>query len=196
MEQGRYAEAIASTGAEPELVNTRTPDVTFADVTATAFPQTKLARSAQVAAGEDLAAAVAGGVTLLDVDGDGDLDVIGTAPRGRGGTATTGECFPTSATALDSRHRRAESQSVRLRQITTTTVRRTSSSFATAVTGSCGRHPAGASRTSQNALGCPLIHISPGRRRWWMSITTVIWTFSSPVLRPRINYCAITATAR
>ena len=32
--QGRYAEAIASTGAEPELVNPATPAVTFTDATA------------------------------------------------------------------------------------------------------------------------------------------------------------------
>ncbi len=36
----------------------------------------------QLAAGEDRAAAVAGGVTLIDADGDGDLDLIETAPRG------------------------------------------------------------------------------------------------------------------
>ena len=29
LEQGRYAEAVASTGAEPELVDKRTPDVVF-----------------------------------------------------------------------------------------------------------------------------------------------------------------------
>ena len=31
LEQGRYAEAIASTGAEPGLVSEAVPDVTFAD---------------------------------------------------------------------------------------------------------------------------------------------------------------------
>src|SRR5881394_90263 len=34
LEQGRYAEAVTSTGAEPELVDKRTPDVVFKDVTA------------------------------------------------------------------------------------------------------------------------------------------------------------------
>src|SRR5690349_12712925 len=38
LEQGRYAEAIASTGAEPGLVDKTTPDVVFTDVTATALP--------------------------------------------------------------------------------------------------------------------------------------------------------------
>src|SRR5256714_7814111 len=38
LEQGRYAEAVTSTGAEPELVDKRTPDVVFKDVTAIALP--------------------------------------------------------------------------------------------------------------------------------------------------------------
>src|SRR5215208_1544981 len=35
LEQGRYAEAIASTGAEPELVDKRTPEVVFTDTATT-----------------------------------------------------------------------------------------------------------------------------------------------------------------
>src|SRR5687768_6282368 len=38
LEQGRYAEAIASTGAEPELVDKRIPDVVFKDVTSMVLP--------------------------------------------------------------------------------------------------------------------------------------------------------------
>jgi lipoprotein NlpI len=38
--QGRYGEAIASTGAEPELVNAATPPVTFTDATAALLPET------------------------------------------------------------------------------------------------------------------------------------------------------------
>ena len=63
LEQGRYAEAIASTGAEPGLVDERTPDVTFVDATKEIAPQ---------AAGF---AASAGPVALFDLDGDGDLDL-------------------------------------------------------------------------------------------------------------------------
>ncbi|HYP54515.1 MAG TPA: tetratricopeptide repeat protein, partial [Pyrinomonadaceae bacterium] len=33
LEQGRYSEAVTSTGAEPDLVNRATPDVTFKDAT-------------------------------------------------------------------------------------------------------------------------------------------------------------------
>lgn len=60
LEQGRYAEAIASTGAEPELVDERTPDVAFrADSTAVAS-----------------ALRSTGAVTLGDLDKDGDLDLL------------------------------------------------------------------------------------------------------------------------
>ncbi|HYV14293.1 MAG TPA: FG-GAP-like repeat-containing protein [Pyrinomonadaceae bacterium] len=67
LEQGRYAEAVASTGAEPELVDKRTPEVVFAD--ANVLPAT------------DQAATEA---TLFDYDLDGDLDlveVVGTRQR-------------------------------------------------------------------------------------------------------------------
>ncbi|HET7220761.1 MAG TPA: FG-GAP-like repeat-containing protein, partial [Vicinamibacterales bacterium] len=60
LEQGRYAEAIASTGAEAGLVDERVPDVRF-----TSAPGV-------VPAG---ASAPARGVALVDVDGDGDLDL-------------------------------------------------------------------------------------------------------------------------
>ena len=61
--QGRHGEAIASTGAEPELVNTATPDVTFVEAK-DSFP-----------AG-DRGTRTTGGITLFDADGDGDLDLI------------------------------------------------------------------------------------------------------------------------
>ncbi|MGH9310601.1 MAG: FG-GAP-like repeat-containing protein [Vicinamibacterales bacterium] len=70
--QGRYGEAIASTGAEPDLVDAATPDVTFADATASALPS-----GASPAAGS-----AAGSVMLVDVDGDSDLDLIEAGERG------------------------------------------------------------------------------------------------------------------
>ena len=67
LEQGRYAEAIASTGAEPGLVSEAAPDVTFGDGGVV---------SAQPAAGGP------GGVSLADLDGDGDLDLIDAGANG------------------------------------------------------------------------------------------------------------------
>ena len=61
LEQGRYAEAIASTGAEAGLVNDAMPDVRFVDLGSVAtYP----------------AAADPGGLTLADLDGDGDVDLV------------------------------------------------------------------------------------------------------------------------
>jgi tetratricopeptide (TPR) repeat protein len=63
--QGKHAEAIASTGAESELVNTAAPEVTFSDATGTVLPATQPSSGAE-----------RGGVTLFDADGDGDLDLF------------------------------------------------------------------------------------------------------------------------
>ena len=65
LEQGRYAEAVASTGAEPGLVDKSTPNVLFADVTATALP----------AAG-DWSGSTDDAALLFDFDLDGDEDLV------------------------------------------------------------------------------------------------------------------------
>jgi hypothetical protein len=66
-DQGRYAEALVSTGAEPGLVDERTPDVRFTDASA------RFLGTAAVAAEQ---------ATLADVDGDGDLDLLTAGPSG------------------------------------------------------------------------------------------------------------------
>jgi tetratricopeptide (TPR) repeat protein len=99
LEQGRYSEAVASTGAEAELVERAVPDVKFTDATESMLPP----QSAKVgtasgnhaaspgsslkgglidAAELDNAAALVGGVTLFDYDVDGDLDLLSVAPDG------------------------------------------------------------------------------------------------------------------
>jgi tetratricopeptide (TPR) repeat protein len=67
--QGRYGEAIASTGAEAELVDQAVPDVAFADISQKAIP----------AEGRSGVA----GLTLFDADGDGDLDLLETGRETR-----------------------------------------------------------------------------------------------------------------
>ena len=91
LEQGRYSEAIASTGAEPELIDRAVPAVTFAEAPSllpskkpprsSVFPsplgQTfKTAELAQTETNEDLVAGLGGFATLVDYDGDGDLDLL------------------------------------------------------------------------------------------------------------------------
>ncbi len=70
--QGRYAEALASTGAEPDLVDPAPPAVTFSDATARLLP------SGSGSAG----GGPSGSLTLFDADDDGDLDLFQVDDRG------------------------------------------------------------------------------------------------------------------
>jgi tetratricopeptide (TPR) repeat protein len=69
LEQGRYAEAIASTGAEADLVDKQTPEVVFTDETSAVMPQ----NGWEGVTATDLRT---GAVVLFDYDGDGDLDLL------------------------------------------------------------------------------------------------------------------------
>lgn len=71
LEQGRYAEAVASTGLEPDLVDKRIPDVVFKDVTSTTLPS-----GGNWPFTDSLLEQESGAVVLFDYDGDGDLDLL------------------------------------------------------------------------------------------------------------------------
>ena len=74
LEQGRYAQGIVSTGAEPDLVDRAIPDVRFVAMPAGA---TATARGRGQAPATGAAA-----IALLDADGDGDLDVVEAGAEG------------------------------------------------------------------------------------------------------------------
>jgi Tfp pilus assembly protein PilF len=70
LEQGRFAEALISTGAEPDLVNTATPAVEFVESRTIAAPA-----KADTGAPQNSDTG-SGSMTLADLDRDDDLDLI------------------------------------------------------------------------------------------------------------------------
>ena len=67
LEQGRFAEALVSTGAEPDLVNTATPAVEFVEARTIDAPTVGPSPAAVNGTGS---------MTLADLDRDDDLDLI------------------------------------------------------------------------------------------------------------------------
>jgi Flp pilus assembly protein TadD len=90
-DQGRYGEALLSTGAEPDRVDPATPAVRFVDATASVLPAAADARASAFAP------------LLVDYDGDGDLDMVDVQPAGRRLYRNDGGRFAdaTRATGLD-----------------------------------------------------------------------------------------------
>ena len=91
LEQGRYAEAITSTGAEPGLVDPTMPSATFTPraidsglvgAAAVASPFGRAFSSGDLTPDgmRSLAAALGGGLALIDIDGDGELDLFVALP--------------------------------------------------------------------------------------------------------------------
>ncbi len=80
LEQGRYAEAIASTGAEADLVDAAAPPVRFA--AAETLPRPGAPARAPAPEAKQAAEAHGGGLTLADLDRDGDLDLVDAGPEG------------------------------------------------------------------------------------------------------------------
>ena len=93
-EEGRYAEALTTTGAEPALVSASLPQVSFTDATSrviearaqtvqSPFGRRFKAGDLTEAAKRDLARSLGGDVALFDADGDGDSDLIEISALGQ-----------------------------------------------------------------------------------------------------------------
>jgi len=76
LSQGRYAEALTSTGSEPSLVNKAAPTVSFSEAPAGFLPSSSDGSNQPAANSQQPGKAIAGGVALVDIDNDGDLDII------------------------------------------------------------------------------------------------------------------------
>jgi tetratricopeptide (TPR) repeat protein len=82
LEGGHYAEAVVSTGIEPELVDHKTPDVLFNDATEELLPKDTRATGTRRKGASRFESAMletnarSEAIVLFDYDGDGDLDIF------------------------------------------------------------------------------------------------------------------------
>jgi tetratricopeptide (TPR) repeat protein len=94
LEQGRYAEAIASTGTEPDLVDAGRSSARFlvsslgsrsatTGALSSPFGRQFMTADLNEAGARALAASLGGGVALFDADGDDDLDVVSVTAEGQ-----------------------------------------------------------------------------------------------------------------
>jgi Tfp pilus assembly protein PilF len=110
LEQGRYAEAVTSTGAAPELVDATVPSVAFAPAAIGQSPRAAAAVESPFgrrfalgditdAGARAIAAGLGGGLTLIDADNDGHLDLFVASPGGQRLFRNSGGGTWTDATA-------------------------------------------------------------------------------------------------
>ena len=76
LSQGRYAEALTSTGSEPALVNPSPPAVSFSEAPAGFLPSSSNVSQQPAAGSQQRAPTATGGFALVDIDNDGDLDIV------------------------------------------------------------------------------------------------------------------------
>ena len=89
LEGGHYAEAVVSTGIEPELVDLSNPDILFTDATETFLPKDTRATGIQRKGTSRFESAMletnarSEAIALFDYDGDGDLDIFDSSSSQR-----------------------------------------------------------------------------------------------------------------
>ena len=176
LEQGHYAEAVASTGAEPELVDRRCRPVTFTPAVLGPAPRpsrppprrSAVALPRPISTGDGarrIAAGLGGGVTLLDADGDGDLDLFVAAPDGQRLLRNDGGGAFADVTARVGARRRAARRSVPIGAspaTTTTTARPICSCCATAAAALYHNEGDGRFSDVTRAAGLPAYPFLPG----------------------------------
>lgn len=111
LEQGRYAEAMSSTGAEPELVDAAVPVNTFTAAAvgsnaeqlgpaASPFGRQYTAGDLTPAGASAIAVGLGGGLALIDIENDGTLDLFAATSDGQRLLRNGGQARWTDVTAI------------------------------------------------------------------------------------------------